>query len=221
MARPQGDPFGITAGRAILGGPNHRLTDRPTAVALHRHLRASTGTPPPTNERRFKMCGTGSTPSRPDILCSVAASVRTRYAKCGDGDIAYQVLSDGPIDLLLCSGVVIPIDCMDEEPSMARFQRRLASFARLLRFDIRGVGLSDRGSPSAPPTHVQGMSDALAVLDAVGSERAAVIAPGFGSAVGLTLAATHPERVTHLVLVNGAARDMGTRLSRGPTSEPG
>ena len=79
-------------------------------------------------------------------------------------------------------------------------------FARLLRFDIRGVGLSDRGSPLAPPTHDQGMSDALAVLDAVGSERAAVIAPGFGAAVGLTLAATHPERVTHLVLVNGAAR---------------
>ena len=79
------------------------------------------------------------------------ASTRTRYAKSGDIDIAYQVLGDGPIDLLLYSGALIPIDCMDEEPSMARFLRRLASFGRLVRFDKRGVGLSDRGSVSAPP----------------------------------------------------------------------
>ena len=70
----------------------------------------------------------------------VPSSTRTRYAKAGDVDIAYQVLGDGPIDLLMCTGVVIPIDCMDEEPSIARFQRRLTSFARLVRFDIRGVG---------------------------------------------------------------------------------
>lgn len=106
----------------------------------------------------------------------VPASTRTRYAKCGDMDIAYQVLGEGPIDLLLLTGAVIPIDCMDDEPSMARFQRRLSAFGRLLRFDGLGIGLSDRGSPSAPPTLEQRAQAAVAVLDAVGSERAAVLA---------------------------------------------
>ncbi|MHB8593843.1 MAG: adenylate/guanylate cyclase domain-containing protein, partial [Acidimicrobiales bacterium] len=67
----------------------------------------------------------------------MASSARTRYAKCGDVDIAYQVLGEGPIDLLVYTGAVIPIDCVDEEPTMARFQRRLASFSRLVRFDRR------------------------------------------------------------------------------------
>jgi len=138
----------------------------------------------------------------------VAPSTRTRYAKSGGVDIAYQVLGDGPIDLLLGTGLIIPIDCMDEEPSMARFQRRLASFGRLIRFDRRGIGLSDRGSPSAPPTLEQEAQDSLAVLDAVGSERAAVIAPMVAAPDGLTLAATHPERVSHLVVMNGFARLM-------------
>jgi pimeloyl-ACP methyl ester carboxylesterase len=136
----------------------------------------------------------------------VAARTRTRYARCGDEDIAYQVLGDGSLDLLLFLGVFIPIDCIDEEPSMARFQRRLATFARVLRFDVRGVGLSDRGSPLAPPTQAQWVEDAVAVLDAVGSERAAVLAPFQASPMGLMLAATHPERVKSLILVNAFAR---------------
>jgi class 3 adenylate cyclase len=141
----------------------------------------------------------------PCTLFGVASSSRTRYAKCGDVEIAYQVLGDGPIDLLLYTGAIIPIDCMDEEPSMARFQRRLSSFGRLLRFDTRGMGLSDRGSPSAPPTEEQRAQDGVAVLDAVGSEHAVVLAPGTPAA-GLTMAAMYPERVSRLVLVNGAAR---------------
>ena len=136
----------------------------------------------------------------------MAASTRTRYAKCGDIEIAYQILGDGPLDLLLHTGWTIPIECMDDEPSMARFQRRLASFCRVIRFDRRGVGLSDRGSPSAPPTHEQWVEDSGAVLDAVGSERAAVFPPFLDSVEGVMLAVTHPERVSHLVVVNGAAR---------------
>ncbi len=136
----------------------------------------------------------------------VPASTRTRYAKSGDVDIAYQVLGEGPIDLLMYTGLIIPIDCMDEEPSMARFQRHLNSFSRLLRFDKRGVGLSDRGSASAPPTAEQWVQDAVAVLDAVGSERSVVLAPFLAAGEGIALAATHPERVTNLVVVNGAAR---------------
>jgi class 3 adenylate cyclase len=134
------------------------------------------------------------------------AGARVRYARCGDVDIAYQELGEGPLDLLLLTGAIIPIECMDEEPSLARFQRRLASFGRLIRFDQRGVGLSDRGSPSDPPTHERWVQDAIAVLDAVGSERAAVLAPYMSAAEGIDLAATYPERVSSLVVVNGSAR---------------
>jgi len=144
----------------------------------------------------------------PITLSGVSAQVRTRYAQAGDVDIAYQVLGDGPVDLLLFTGAIIPIECMDEEPSMARFVRRLATFGRLIRFDQRGVGLSDRGSPSAVPTGRHWVEDAVAVLDAAGSQHAAVLAPYLSAAEGITLAATHPERVSHLVIVNGAARLM-------------
>ena len=136
----------------------------------------------------------------------VAASTRTRYARCGDADVAYQVLGEGPIDLLLLTGALIPIDCMDDEPSMARFQRRLSTFGRLLRFDGLGIGLSDRGSPSAPPTLEQRAQAAVAVLDAIGSERAAVLAMFLDSPLGLTLASRHPDRVSSLVVVSGSAR---------------
>ena len=136
----------------------------------------------------------------------VAAITRTRYAKAGDVDIAYQVLGDGPIDVLLYTGAIIPIECMDEEPSMARFQHRLASFSRLLRFDRRGIGLSDRGSASAPPTMEQWADDGVAVMDAVGSEQAVVLAPFETAHAGLMLAIAYPERVTGLVIMNGGAR---------------
>ena len=134
------------------------------------------------------------------------SSTRTRYAKAGDADVAYQVLGEGPVDLLLFTGAVVPIDCMDDEPSMARFQRRLSSFGRLVRFDGLGIGLSDRGSPSAPPTVEQRVQAALAVLDAAGSERAAVLASFLDAPAGLTFAAKYPDRVTSLVIVNGGAR---------------
>jgi class 3 adenylate cyclase/pimeloyl-ACP methyl ester carboxylesterase len=133
----------------------------------------------------------------------VPSSTRTRYAKAGEVDIAYQVLGDGPIDILLYTGAMIPIDCMDEEPSLARFQRRLASFARLIRFDKRGMGLSDRGSV---PTCEQWVEDGVAVLDAVDSKRVAVLAPGGETSTGVMLAVSHPERVSNLVVANGFAR---------------
>jgi len=140
----------------------------------------------------------------------VASSIRTRYAEAGDVDVAYQVIGDGPLDLLLGTGFVVPIDCMDDEPAMARFQRRLASFSRLIRFDVRGTGLSERGLPLEPPgplTLGEGFRDcSLAVLDAVGSERAALLSAYIASPGGITLAATNPERVSHLVLMNAFAR---------------
>lgn len=136
---------------------------------------------------------------------------RTRYASCGELDIAYQVFGDGPIDLLVLPGPLIPIDCVDSEPSMYRFHRRLASFSRVIRFDQRGIGMSSR-VPSldmiGPRSWAQ---DAIAVMDAAGCERATVFAPGFTSLAGLVLAAEFPERVCNLVIFNGAARTL-----RGP-----
>jgi class 3 adenylate cyclase len=140
-----------------------------------------------------------------------SAAPRTRYASCGEIDIAYQVFGDGPMDLLMLPGPLIPIDCVDLEPSMYRFHRRLASFCRVIRFDQRGIGLSSR-VPSldmlGPESWAQ---DALAVMNAVGCEKATIFAPGFTSLAGLVLAADHSDRVNSLVIANGAARTL-----RGP-----
>ncbi|QUR67657.1 adenylate/guanylate cyclase domain-containing protein [Mycobacterium spongiae] len=140
----------------------------------------------------------------------MAQAPRTRYAKCGDSDhtldIAYQVLGVGPIDLLVLPGASIPIDTIDAEPSMYRFHRRLASFSRVIRFDLRGMGLSSRvASPDAigPAIWAQ---DAIAVMDAVGCTRASILAPVYNAAIGLVLASDYPERVRSLVIVNGTAR---------------
>jgi pimeloyl-ACP methyl ester carboxylesterase len=96
----------------------------------------------------------------------------TRYAKSGDVSIAYQILGDGPIDLVFVMGWVSHLDWFWEEPRFARFLRRLAAFSRLILFDKRGTGLSDR-SVGLPPLE-QRMDDVRAVLDAVGSQRAAL-----------------------------------------------
>src|ERR1700739_3227306 len=133
---------------------------------------------------------------------------RTRYASCGDVDIAYQVFGDGPIDLLVLPGPLIPIDCVDLEPSMYRFHRRLASFCRVIRLDQRGIGLSSR-IPSADMIGPEWWArDAIAVMDAAGCERATIFAPGFTSLAALVLAADYPDRVNSLVIANGAARTL-------------
>jgi len=132
---------------------------------------------------------------------------RTRYASCGEADIAYQTLGDGPFDVLVLPGPSIPIDTIDAEPSMYRFHRRLASFSRVIRLDQRGVGMSSRVSPDVIGPKFWA-KDAIAVLDATGCERATIFAPGFASMTGLILAADYPERVSNLVIVNGAARTL-------------
>ncbi|OBG23804.1 adenylate/guanylate cyclase domain-containing protein [Mycobacterium sp. 852002-51057_SCH5723018] len=141
-------------------------------------------------------------------MSGFSGAPRTRYASCGDTDIAYQIFGDGPIDLLLLPGPSIPIDSVDAEPSMYRFHRRLASFARVIRLDQRGIGLSSR----VPSADVIGpkfwAKDVIAVMNAVGCERATVVAPGFTSMTGLVLAAEHPDRVHSLVIINGAARTL-------------
>ena len=98
---------------------------------------------------------------------------KTRYAKSGDVHIAYQVLGDGPIDVVWVPGFVSNVEYDWEHPRPARFFRRIASFSRLIRFDKRGTGLSDR---VAIPTLEERMDDVRAVLDATGSSRAARMA---------------------------------------------
>ncbi|OBI47894.1 adenylate/guanylate cyclase domain-containing protein [Mycobacterium sp. E787] len=141
-------------------------------------------------------------------MAGFSGAPRTRYASCGDTDIAYQVFGDGAIDLVLLPGPSIPIDSVDAEPSMYRFHRRLASYARVIRLDQRGIGLSSR----VPSTDVIGpefwAKDVVSVMDAVGCERATIVAPGFTSMTALVLAAEYPERVCSLVIINGAARTL-------------
>jgi class 3 adenylate cyclase len=153
----------------------------------------------------------------------VAQAPRTRYAKCGDLDIAYQVFGDGPIDLLVLPGPLIPFDSIDAEPSLYRFHRRLASFGRLIRFDQRGMGASSRTWSSDTTGPSFWAEDALAVMDAAGCEQATVIGSGWTGMPGLVLAADHPERVRNMVIVNGSARALwapdypiGGRIGENP-----
>ena len=124
---------------------------------------------------------------------------RTRYAKAGSVNIAYQVAGDGPVDLILCFGWVTHLDLAWAVPPLARFLDRLASFSRLIVFDKRGTGLSDRVHPDTLPTLEQRMEDVVAVMDAAGSERAALLGT-LGAAMCGLFAATHPERTAALLL---------------------
>src|SRR5207249_10941770 len=121
----------------------------------------------------------------------------TRYAKSGDINIAYQVLGSGPIDLIYVPGWVTHLEYGWEEPSLARFYRKLASFSRLILFDKRGTGLSDQSTNL--PTLEQRMDDVRAVMEAVGSERAAVFGMSEGGNMAMLFAATYPERTLGLI----------------------
>ena len=107
----------------------------------------------------------------------------TRYAKSGSVNIAYQVLGEGPLDLVLVPGFVSHVEVAWEEPSFARFLSRLALFARLIVFDKRGTGMSD--PVTSPPTMDERMDDIRAVMDAVGSSRAGIFGISGGHAVDL------------------------------------
>jgi pimeloyl-ACP methyl ester carboxylesterase len=130
----------------------------------------------------------------------------TRYAKSGDVNIAYQVVGDGPLDLVLVHGWVQSFDPGWEIEPIRRFYERLASFSRLILFDKRGTGLSDRVPPDDLPTLETRMDDMRAVMDAVGVERAAVLGHSEGGAMSGLFAATYPERTRALVMSGSAAR---------------
>jgi class 3 adenylate cyclase/pimeloyl-ACP methyl ester carboxylesterase len=122
----------------------------------------------------------------------------TRYARSGDLYIAYQVVGDGPIDVVYVPSWISQVEHYWEEPGVARSFNRLASFSRLIMFDRRGSGLSDP-VPQGPTLEEQ-MDDVVAVMDAAGSEQAAIYAQLEGGAMAALFAATHPERTKALVL---------------------
>jgi len=124
---------------------------------------------------------------------------RTQYARSGSLNIAYQVVGDGPLDLVWVPPWVSHVEEAWEEPAYARFLERLASFSRLIVFDKRGTGMSDRVSEDRLPTLEERMDDMRAVLDAVGSERAAVFGSSEGGNMAVLFAATYVERTVALV----------------------
>jgi len=129
---------------------------------------------------------------------------RTKYAKSGEVNIAYQVFGDGDLDLVFIPGFVSHLEFAWEHPPTARFLERLASFARVICFDKRDTGLSDR--TGVPQTLEDRMDDVRAVMDAVGSDTAALLGISEGGPLGLLFAATYPRRTRALVIYGSYAR---------------
>jgi class 3 adenylate cyclase len=124
----------------------------------------------------------------------------TLFAKSGDAHIAYQVIGDGPVDLVYVAGWISNVELNWQEPGYARFLTRIASFARVILFDKRGTGLSDRVSEDRLPTLEQRMDDVRAVMDAAGSDRAALFGVSEGGPMSVLFAAAHPDRTRALAM---------------------
>jgi pimeloyl-ACP methyl ester carboxylesterase len=137
----------------------------------------------------------------------------TRYALSGDVNIAYQVMGSGPVDIIMVPGFASHVEFMHELAGYTAFLRRLSTFARVVTFDKRGQGLSDR--ISGAPSLEQRMDDVRAVMDDIGSRRAVIVGFSEGCAMSVLFAATYPERVTQLVLFGGF-----TTLSAFRTGDP-
>ena len=143
---------------------------------------------------------------------------RTRYAKSGDVSIAYQVIGDAPLTLVYAPGWISHVEVMWEDPHFAQFMTRLAAFARVVMFDKRGTGASDRDG--GYPTLDDRMDDIRAVMDAVGVERAALFGVSEGGNMSTMFAASHPERVSHLILFGCfAKRSWSADYPWAPTPE--
>ena len=138
------------------------------------------------------------------MLRRMAAAPRTRYARSGDLSIAYQVIGSGPLTLVSIPGFISHLDLAWEDPHRAEAVRRWATFARVVLFDKRNTGMSDR--TNGPPTMEERMDDIRAVMDAAEMERAALVGISEGGPLAMLFAATYPERVDALALVATYAR---------------
>ena len=132
----------------------------------------------------------------------------TRYALSGDINIAYQTIGHGPLDIVIVPGSISHVEFHHELPGFTAFLQRLSAFARVVTFDKRGQGLSDR--VSGVPSLEERMDDVRAVMDAVRSRRAVLLGFSEGSPMSVLFAATYPERVSHLILVGGYAYSLRT-----------
>jgi DNA-binding SARP family transcriptional activator/pimeloyl-ACP methyl ester carboxylesterase len=168
------------------------------AEALRRELGVE---PEAATTRRFQEIQSATPPDDPHRSVPT-----TRYVRSGDVNLAYQVIGDGPPDLVLVPGWVSNVECFWEEPRVARFLRRLASIGRLILFDKRGTGLSDRIPPNSLPTLEQRMTDVRAIMDTVGSKRATLVGYSEGGSMCALFAATYPDRAARLVMIGSYAR---------------
>lgn len=130
----------------------------------------------------------------------------TRYAQSGSLNIAFRVFGDGPIDLVMVPGFISHVEYAWMEPSSARFLRKLSAFARVISFDKRGMGLSDRDPSGRTPSLEERMTDIAAVMEAAGTARATLFAWSEGGPTSILLTATRPELVAALILVGTTPR---------------
>jgi class 3 adenylate cyclase len=133
----------------------------------------------------------------------------TRYARSKEGNVAYHVVGDGPRDLVFIPWWATNVEIMWEEPSIARFLKRLASFSRLICFDKRGAGVSDPVPLAALPTLEQWSDDVRTVMEAAGSQRAALLGFAHGGQMAMLFAATYPAQTSALILLDAFARQFG------------
>ncbi|MGI9373967.1 MAG: alpha/beta fold hydrolase, partial [Hyphomicrobiales bacterium] len=131
-------------------------------------------------------------------------TIETRYAESHGLSIAYQLLGEGDLDLIIAPGLISHVELYHDFPGYTRYLRRLGEFARVIVFDKRGQGLSD--AMHGTPTLEERMDDLVAVLDAVKSERAAIFGFSEGAALAFLVAATYPHRVSHLITFGGYAK---------------
>ena len=179
---------------------------RQCAEVLRRELGVE---PEAATTRRFHEIQSDTMPGDSPRAAPAAATPglpTTRYVRSGDVNLAYQVIGEGPPDLVLVPGWVSNVECFWEEPRVSRFLRRLAGIGRLILFDKRGTGLSDRVRLDALPTLEQRMTDVRAVMDAVGSERATLVGYSEGGTMCMLFAAMHPDRAAGLVMIGSYAR---------------
>jgi class 3 adenylate cyclase len=133
------------------------------------------------------------------------ALAKTQYARSGDADIAYQVVGDGPHDIVMVFDWASHLEAVAELPDFEEFLRSLGEFARVIWFDMRGIGMSDSVAGGVMPVE-SWVDDLVAVMDAAGSSRATLVVQGQATQMAVMAAATHPDRVTSLVVINGFAR---------------
>jgi pimeloyl-ACP methyl ester carboxylesterase len=155
-----------------------------------------------------------------DVAITTHEPPRTRYARSGSVNIAYQVVGEGPIDLVFVMGWVSHLEMFWAEPSFARFLEKLAGFARLIVFDKRGTGLSDRVPLSELPSLEVRMDDVRAVMAAAGSRRAVLMGVSEGGPLTSLFAATYPQLVAGVIIIGGYARRLwAPDYPWGPTAE--